>query len=66
MLIKVNLPDSKNGRSNCPSQRVLIRAHGNTEVQVVVEEVCRQAFGAFLVATAVQYVMGFFVSPYDL
>ena len=60
------IPDSKNRRSNCPSQSVLISTHGNTEVQIVVKEICRQASGSFLMATGVQNVMRLFVRSYNL
>ena len=62
----MNLPHSEDRRSNCPSQSVFVRAHGNTKVQVVVEEVCRQAFGTFLVTARIQNVMRFFVRANDL
>ena len=62
----MNLPDSKNRRSNCPGQSVLIGTHSNTEVQVVVKKICRQAFGALLMATGVKDVMRFFVGSNNL
>lgn len=65
-LLQYLLPDSKNRRSNCPSQSVLISTHGNTEVQIIVKEICRQASGSLLMATGVQNVMRLFVSSYNL
>lgn len=65
-LLQYLLPDSKNRRSNCPSQSVLISTHSNTEVQIIVKEIRRQASGSLLMATGVQNVMRLFVSSYNL
>ena len=66
MHVQINVPDCKNRRSNCPSQSVLIGTHGNTEVQVVVKEIRRQAFGTLLMAPGVQDVMRFFIGSHNL
>ena len=59
-------PHGKDGCSHCPSKCVLVCAHGNTEVQIVVKQISRQTSGAFQMATGIQNIMRFFVTSYNL